>query len=1100
MVAIYRSGYGYVDTANGMSISGLEDEFRFSQRNGIDVLYYVERSPADRDVRLSEMIEEIKKGPQVLWFYDDPEELRTRVRDDLTTLITERVLNSETRRDVLRETSANYLERTRNRIGTIVARAETVERLSHAAAANEILCLCGPAGIGKTTLAAQLAERIGAIYVRVTGLAPRDIFSVCATALYQRPQQSQEVYSTLEGARLGLAAAWAEAGEVTLIVDECDFLDELIHALALTANQMASRHLVITARDPIVGVAVFDVPPLTRVEAEQIALQSGVTVGDDVLDSGHPLSIHTAILDAEGKLSTAVGISQSSSVGGELLRYLALSPTPLSADDLLRLRGDGTSSIEELYVDLRSLGRIVDDSPRGLRLMHTDTAAAVLTELQTTPQRLSFYVHRLMRLFEEMGDLRVVYELASLLNDGTEDRYVAATAWQAARLGDWRTTVRLIDRLLQAALDDERKAEAFELMLSLIHPLEVTGAAGSAASLVNKAEVLAQSLDERAHRQLEIVKIFSRARRGLSVTDVAALENLYKEYETEGSQWDQAHVGLELSALYMSTKEYEKAREVLQTTYSLFREVGDDYGLDLAQRNLAGTLAHLDGYEREADKLIQKIRGRSADEIDARRQRAWLCNILTARLRKAGRLDEAEALAKEAIEIGDALGDESLRAINLINLGNVFRDRKHPEVAIKAYEQAGLAAQKCGRHDVEADSSRLIAGILNDFQTIPGIVDRLLRARSHAEHAVGLLTGTVYHAALANSLQELAKACEGQGDGSCAVKNYFRAALECAAIPDEHGLERALLHGSYVALPDHTEDYLEGLSAVFPPKTDLPETLPNRFLICALPILQHAPRRALIPLLGRHLQQVWSHLLPSLHPAIVSAVTGMLREFARSNTDRANHWRILYGGIVLASLLKEGSSPYMFATLASAITLYGHDLFVREEGDGTRIWTVVLNLGRRLVISIDTLDTSDDSNVATFALAMFIKAFEDGFARELVANAQIDELSVHVARLDQFPTDVRRDAVAILDLDRVVEKQGCAVTRTVNYESGMPIYVLLSPSFLQGIEFGEGRGGALQALFALTLQELTYQLLRGDIQEEEIRPKIISLVRETCLE
>ena len=31
MVAIYRSGYGYIDAANGMTISGLEDEYRLAR-------------------------------------------------------------------------------------------------------------------------------------------------------------------------------------------------------------------------------------------------------------------------------------------------------------------------------------------------------------------------------------------------------------------------------------------------------------------------------------------------------------------------------------------------------------------------------------------------------------------------------------------------------------------------------------------------------------------------------------------------------------------------------------------------------------------------------------------------------------------------------------------------------------------------------------------------------------------------------------------------------------------------------------------------------------------------------------------------------------
>jgi hypothetical protein len=61
----------------------------------------------------------------------------------------------------------------------------------------------------------------------------------------------------------------------------------------------------------------------------------------------------------------------------------------------------------------------------------------------------------------------------------------------------------------------------------------------------------------------------------------------------------------------------------------------------------------------------------------------------------------------------------------------------------------------------------------------------------------------------------------------------------------------------------------------------------------------------------------------------------------------------------------------------------------------------------------------------------------------------------------------------------------------------LPTLVFLSAAFLDAIEFGEGRGGSLQALFGFTLIELTHQLLRGNIDEEEIRPKVISLVRET---
>src|SRR5690606_11003124 len=136
----------------------------------------------------------------------------------------------------------------------------------------------------------------------------------------------------------------------------------------------------------------------------------------------------------------------------------------------------------------------------------------------------------------------------------------------------------------------------------------------------------------------------------------------------------------------------------------------------------------------EADELIRTIAKRSGEDGDARRQRAWLANILTRRYRTAGRLDDALETAREAIAVAAELGDESLRALNLITLGNVYRDREEADNALQAYLDASVAAQGCGRRDLEADASRLTAGILNDFESVAEKATRFERARFHATH------------------------------------------------------------------------------------------------------------------------------------------------------------------------------------------------------------------------------------------------------------------------------------------------------------------------------------------------------------------------------
>jgi len=1096
MVAIYRSGYGYVDAANGMKISGLEDELRFAQQQCIDTLFYIWRSHQDRDPRLAALINEIQSGHTIA-FYDSPEDLRDRVRNDLQALFTGKVLRADAQRG---ENSADVLARTLRRGGIVVTRAGLIEKLREKSRASPVLCLYGPPGIGKTTLAAQFAQAEEALFVRVSGLAPSDLFAVCATALRGGDPAEAHAYSTLEGARLGLAAAWAEAGAVTLVVDECDFVPELLDALSAGGGASIEKRLIYTSREPSGAFTSLDVPPLTRAEAEELITKSGMAaqIAPYLVEAGNPLQLQQALLQADLGPPT-VSFAQIGGTAGEVLRYLALSDVPLSAEDLLELRADDNYLIEALYADIGRLGGLVDDSPRGFRLMHAETALAIASELRESPQRYRFYVNRLIRLFEEEGDVRRVYDLASLLNDGSEKKYAAATAREATRLGDWRLGVKLIDQLLAQALDAESKAKAFHLMLSLVYPLELMGDAQRAAALLERAQPLAAALGPSAQTNLEEAEISSRARRGLSIEDVAALEDIYRRYGDRQQRWDQARVGLELSAIYIAAKDYEKAREVLRPTLATFKDLGDDYGVDLAQRNMASALSALPGHEEEAERLIGTIEERARDEPDARRQRAWLCNILTRRLRQSGRHQEAEALAKEAIEIGAALGDESLRAINFVNLGNIYRDMERPQLAIEAYEAAAVAAQKCGRRDIEADSSRLVAGIFNDFPKIEGINDRHARARVYAQHAIGLLRGALNYDVLARALMELGEAQEALGEKAPAAEAFFEAAQDFAQVPDEDSYERALVHGSYLALPDHVELYLERLAdalSVVRPNSE--EAMADQFITLVRPLIERSPRGALIPLLGRHLHQVWSHLPEIMRGALASAVINIVREFDRDRKNDFESWRVLYTGIVLSSLLKERMHPFLHSRLAQSVMLSVDDVFVREEGDGSRIWTVVLNLGRRVIVTISSLDETPETSLASFALAMFIKAFQDELGKELVGGgAGVDELMIHIGHFDHMPEDVRRLANQNLGLGDMLAKQACAVSRPSDFEEASPALVFLSSAFFEGISFGEGRGGSLQILFGLTLVELTFQLLRGQVEMEVIRPKVISLVRRT---
>jgi hypothetical protein len=184
--------------------------------------------------------------------------------------------------------------------------------------------------------------------------------------------------------------------------------------------------------------------------------------------------------------------------------------------------------------------------------------------------------------------------------------------------------------------------------------------------------------------------------------------------------------------------------------------------------------------------------------------------------------------------------------------------------------------------------------------------------------------------------------------------------------------------------------------------------------------------------------------------------------------------------------------------LARAISGSSHDIYTREERDGTRVWTVVLELRRRVAVSIACMDNSAETNTAAFALAVFAKAFEHELSSELIGDADTsDELLIQVGHIDRVPKEMRSLLEGTLGIGETLREQHCAVTRPTDFASPVPTAVFVNSSFFDALSFGEGSAGSLQMLFAFSLIEIAYQLLRGQVELDAIQPKITSLVRMT---
>jgi len=125
-----------------------------------------------------------------------------------------------------------------------------------------------------------------------------------------------------------------------------------------------------------------------------------------------------------------------------------------------------------------------------------------------------------------------------------------------------------------------------------------------------------------------------------------------------------------------------------------------------------------------------------------------------------------------------------------------------------------------------------------------------------------------------------------------------------------------------------------------------------------------------------------------------------------------------------------------------------------------------------------------------------MKAFEKELYEEVIGGeASIDELMIHICSFDEMPVDLRQTVSRTMGLDKILSGQPCTVSRPTDFKEISPTCVFLSNSFLKEVSFGRQGGSALQVLLGLTLVEVAFQLLQGEVEMDTIRPKVVSLVR-----
>lgn len=387
------------------------------------------------------------------------------------------------------------------------------------------IALLGVDGVGKTTLAAQIAERLGQRSpVRVIGTAtqsqiPFGAFGSLVT-ITEVGKPAVLIQAALDSL-LTQNSLLNQADDALIIIDDAHLLDPLsatlVYQLAqhLKSAQPRRGRILVTARStPPIPTAVaalwedgllrrVDVPPLNGAETAEViaATDSGADAVEFYRRSaGNPLHLRLMVMTGDPERSLPELIDRYLAglpvAAREVLGYLSVRE-PLARADLVALSTvEAVDTVEATGAVQRIGSEVYCGHPLFADHIAAGAAAPHLRRLRSeVAARLATHPHR--HLGDRLG--RSVLSMASDTPEPVDDVVVAAQ--EALRLGD----LGLSERLAATALERE---ERFDGRLALSYALAWQGRgreadhvlAGVDPDTLSEDQVLAWALPRAANQ------------------------------------------------------------------------------------------------------------------------------------------------------------------------------------------------------------------------------------------------------------------------------------------------------------------------------------------------------------------------------------------------------------------------------------------------------------------------------------------------------------------------------------------------------------------------------------------------------------------------
>jgi tetratricopeptide (TPR) repeat protein len=1095
-IGIYRASYGWVDEANGQTLSGLEDEYIEIRRLNLGLLAYIEKH-ATRDPRLTAIVDDIL-GQQTAYFFNADEDLTSVIHADIVTLLAQTFTLRRVAADQRAIAPQVTLDAIFKNAPYYIRRAGLDAALRERIASYRAVSVGGVAGAGKTVALAQYAADAGAPYVNGRGLDPRALLAKAADALLGNTADPSNP-ETFEEARDVFAEAWRGAATWPLVIDDPTDADLLWSELAAVMQETASGVVVIGSRQQPAGFrgGSLQVDGFTQ---EELALLETVV---DAQAQRHiaqlpdatttlPLTVRSAIRPLRDEAGDEVSLRERflalKGPRREIIACLALGGAPLSLADISAVT-DGAMDLASLSDEMTSLDDLVLEDASGYSLLHDAWATELAAVIQERAQFFGAIARKLITLFDSTGRGWLAFQVARL----ADDELAIVQAERSLREILYSGSIAHFVTAQQFLADHYRasgdRASLVPTLVSLAQIASSSHDTAHCAPLLAEAGAVAEAIGDEG--LIDFVAEFAATyalQTAMSPATLSEVERIRDRYEEVGDAHSVARLLVEEGVAFQAVNRQEEAEPRFRRALAIFEEHEDAYGRELATRNLAGVLLASTATAAEGEQLLatlQPLRGQA-------RERAWLCNILNRRYRDEKRYKEAEEVSREAIAIGESLGDRHVVAINQMALGNALRDDGRYVAALAAYEAAGIEGSAISRPEIYGRAARLAAACHNALSE--NAAGR--EAKEHAECAVELARraisifenslGSHDHADAYDELGTALISLGREGEGWAARARGVALFLAAGDLDNAHKLERQLAHGA-VDLPF---DLAMQVMLIARGKTIDPQSPPLvLWTEAAVAMLEQAVpdvAAATSSMLVRHLIGA----IPKEY--LCAALDRCLRIVADCKIVAGHQNRALFLLNILAFTARHDLTRAEMLMLAT-LCLEGDEQIRLREIPTVGVQLVVeIGEGQTFLFTISAADESVEATYVALCLGAFLAGCDKRVTRDFIAPyaenpAAFDVMTTSLA-------SVGPDLLATIQ----PHLQGRAVTFVGfgDREEGPPrITAFCSGGVPAAMPPGDKRAGAFEIVLVDFLSALVSAAYDVNLQTVEQLPKMKELLR-----